>query len=77
MAASKHELIERNVGLMAILTVLVIAVGGLVEIVPLFFQHSTTEPVEGVKPYEPLQLAGRFVQLVEQARVHLAADRRV
>lgn len=65
MAASKHELIERNVGLMAILTVLVIAVGGLVEIVPLFFQHSTTEPVEGVKPYEPLQLAGRDIYVRE------------
>ncbi|MBL8476290.1 MAG: cytochrome-c oxidase, cbb3-type subunit II [Methyloversatilis sp.] len=65
MAASKHELIERNVGLMAILTVLVIAIGGLVEIVPLFFQHSTTEPVEGVKPYEPLQLAGRDIYVRE------------
>ena len=65
MAASKHELIERNVGLMAILTVLVIAVGGLVEIVPLFFQHSTTQPVEGVKPYEPLQLAGRDIYVRE------------
>jgi len=61
MAASRHELVERNIGLMVILTVLVIAVGGLVEIVPLFFQHSTTEPVEGVKPYEPLQLAGRDI----------------
>jgi cytochrome c oxidase cbb3-type subunit 2 len=65
MAAPKHELIERNVGLLAILTVLVIAVGGLVEIVPLFFQHSTTEPVEGVKPYEPLQLAGRDIYVRE------------
>ena len=65
MAASRHELIERNVGLMAILTVLVIAVGGLVEIVPLFFQHSTTEPVEGVKPYEPLQLVGRDIYVRE------------
>ncbi|MDP2869412.1 cytochrome-c oxidase, cbb3-type subunit II [Methyloversatilis sp.] len=65
MAASKHELIERNVGLMAILTVLVISIGGLVEIVPLFFQHSTTEPVEGVKPYEPLQLAGRDIYVRE------------
>ncbi len=65
MAASKHEAIERNVGLMAILTVLVIAVGGLVEIVPLFFQHSTTEPVAGVKPYEPLQLVGRDIYVRE------------
>ena len=65
MSASKHELIERNVGLLAILTVIVIAVGGLVEIVPLFFQHSTTQPVEGVKPYEPLQLAGRDIYVRE------------
>jgi cytochrome c oxidase cbb3-type subunit 2 len=65
MAASRHELVERNIGLMVILTVLVIAVGGLVEIVPLFFQHSTTEPVEGVKPYEPLQLAGRDIYVRE------------
>lgn len=65
MAASKHEAIERNVGLLAILTVLTIAIGGLVEIVPLFFQHSTTEPVKGVEPYGPLQLAGRDIYIRE------------
>ena len=65
MAASKHEAIERNVGLLAILTVLTIAIGGLVEIVPLFFQHSTTEPVKGVEPYSPLLLAGRAILLRE------------
>ncbi|MCA3034014.1 MAG: cytochrome-c oxidase, cbb3-type subunit II [Rhodocyclaceae bacterium] len=60
-----HDKIERNVGLMIILVVLVVAVGGLVEIVPLFFQRSTTEPVAGLKPYSALQLAGRDVYIRE------------
>jgi cytochrome c oxidase cbb3-type subunit 2 len=60
-----HELIEKNIGWMIVLIVLVVAVGGLVEIVPLYFQKSTTEPVKGVKPYSPLQLAGRDVYLRE------------
>ncbi len=60
-----HDQIERNVGLMIILTVLVVSVGGLLEIVPLFFQKSTTEPVPGVKPYDAVQLAGRDVYLRE------------
>jgi cytochrome c oxidase cbb3-type subunit 2 len=60
-----HELIEKNIGWMIVLIVLVVAVGGLVEIVPLYFQKSTTEPVTGVKPYGPLQLAGRDVYLRE------------
>jgi cytochrome c oxidase cbb3-type subunit 2 len=62
---SAQEVIEKNIGLMIVLIVLVVAVGGLVEIVPLYFQHSTTEPVTGVKPYPPLQLAGRDVYLRE------------
>jgi cytochrome c oxidase cbb3-type subunit II len=60
-----HERIETNNFLMIVLIVLVIAVGGLVEIVPLFFQKSTTQPVEGLKPYSPLQLAGRDVYVKE------------
>jgi cytochrome c oxidase cbb3-type subunit II len=60
-----HDNIERNVGLMIVLIVLVIAVGGLVEIVPLFFQRSTTEPVAGLKPYTAMQLAGRDVYIRE------------
>ena len=60
-----HETVETNNFLMIVLIVLVIAVGGLVEIVPLFFQKSTTEPVKGVEPYAPLQLAGRDVSLRE------------
>ncbi|MBL8446961.1 MAG: cytochrome-c oxidase, cbb3-type subunit II [Zoogloeaceae bacterium] len=65
MAGSKHEKIERSVGLMIVLTLLVVSVGGLVEIVPLFFQKSTTTPIPGVKPYEPLRLAGRDVYIRE------------
>ncbi|HSO07659.1 MAG TPA: cytochrome-c oxidase, cbb3-type subunit II [Pelomicrobium sp.] len=57
----KHETIEKNIGLMIVLIVLVVAVGGLVEIVPLFFQKSTTQPVPGLKPYTALQLAGRDI----------------
>jgi cytochrome c oxidase cbb3-type subunit 2 len=60
-----HDKIERNVGLMIILVILVVAVGGLVEIVPLFFQRSTTEPVAGLKPYTALQLVGRDVYIRE------------
>ena len=56
-----HETIEKNIGWMAVLVVLVISVGGLVEIVPLFFQKSLTEPVAGLKPYTALQLAGRDI----------------
>jgi cytochrome c oxidase cbb3-type subunit II len=60
-----HELIEKNPWLLIILIVLVVSVGGLVEIVPLFFQKSTTEPVAGLKPYEPLRLAGRDIYVRE------------
>jgi cytochrome c oxidase cbb3-type subunit 2 len=60
-----HERIETSNFLMIILIVLVISVGGLVEIVPLFFQKSTTQPVEGLKPYTALQLAGRDVYIRE------------
>ncbi|HSD00710.1 MAG TPA: cytochrome-c oxidase, cbb3-type subunit II [Casimicrobiaceae bacterium] len=60
-----HELIEKNIGWMIILTILVVAVGGLVEIVPLYFQKSTTTAVEGVKPYPPLQLVGRDIYVRE------------
>jgi cytochrome c oxidase cbb3-type subunit 2 len=60
-----HDLIERNSTLMIVLIVLVVAVGGLVEIVPLFFQKSTTQPVAGLKPYTPAQLAGRDIYIRE------------
>ncbi|HXX86343.1 MAG TPA: cytochrome-c oxidase, cbb3-type subunit II [Casimicrobiaceae bacterium] len=60
-----HQMIETNLAWMVVLIILVVAVGGLVEIVPLYFQKSTTEPVIGVKPYAPLQLAGRDIYLRE------------
>ena len=60
-----HDVIEKNIGLMAVLVLLVISIGGLVEIVPLFFLKSTTEPVEGLKPYTALQLEGRDVYIRE------------
>ncbi|NBS07802.1 MAG: cytochrome-c oxidase, cbb3-type subunit II [Betaproteobacteria bacterium] len=60
-----HEKIETNNLLMVVLILLVIAVGGMVEIIPLFFQKSTTQPIEGVKPYTALQLAGRDVYVRE------------
>ena len=60
-----HARIETNNFLMIVLILLVIAVGGLVEIVPLFFQKSTTQPIAGLKPYTSLQLAGRDVYLRE------------
>ena len=60
-AASGHEKIETNNFLMIVLILLVVAVGGLVEIVPLFFQRSTTQPVAGLKPLTALQLAGRDI----------------
>jgi cytochrome c oxidase cbb3-type subunit 2 len=64
-ATSKHDLIERNMGLLIVLVILVISVGGLVEIVPLFFQKSTTQPVAGLKPYTALQLEGRDIYIRE------------
>ncbi|MCX7202150.1 MAG: cytochrome-c oxidase, cbb3-type subunit II [Burkholderiales bacterium] len=63
--AFSHEKIETNVLLLIVLTLLTVAVGGLVEIVPLYFQKSTTEPVQGLKPYSALQLAGRDIYIRE------------
>jgi cytochrome c oxidase cbb3-type subunit 2 len=60
-----HEWIEKNPWLLIALVTLVVSVGGAVEIVPLFFQKSTTEPVAGLKPYSPLRLAGRDIYVRE------------
>jgi cytochrome c oxidase cbb3-type subunit 2 len=60
-----QDKIEKSVPLLVILVILVVAIGGLVEIVPLFFQRSTTEPVAGLNPYTPLQLEGRDVYIRE------------
>ena len=63
--ASKHDVIEKNIGLMVLLMVVAISFGTLVEIVPLFFSKTTTEPVEGLKPYTALQLEGRDIYIRE------------
>lgn len=61
----KHEKIEKNVNLMAVLIVVVISIGGLVEILPLMVSADATEPYEGIEPYPPLQLAGRDIYIRE------------
>ena len=61
----KHDKIERNVGILIILTMLAISVGGLVEVVPLFFIKDTVEKVDGVRPYSPLELRGRDIYIRE------------
>ncbi|MGB5439243.1 MAG: cytochrome-c oxidase, cbb3-type subunit II [Gammaproteobacteria bacterium] len=63
--ANGHEKIEKNIGLMIILIIIVVSIGGLVQIVPLFFQTSTTEAVAGLEPYSALRLAGRDVYVRE------------
>ena len=60
-----HDMIERNSALLIILIILVVSVGGLVEIVPLSFEKSVTQPVEGLKPYTALQLTGRDIYIRE------------
>ncbi len=60
-----HKTLEKNIGWLMVLTFLVISVGGLVQIVPLFFQKSTTEAVPGLKPYDALQLTGRDIYVRE------------
>ncbi|MGL4711407.1 MAG: cytochrome-c oxidase, cbb3-type subunit II, partial [Shewanella sp.] len=60
-----HEIVEKNIGLLAIFTVIAISFGSLVEILPLMFQKDTTEPVEGLKPYTALQTEGRDIYVRE------------
>ena len=61
----KHEQIEKSAGLLFVLTLLVVSIGGLLEIVPLFYQKSTTTPVEGTKPYDAVRLVGRDIYVRE------------
>ncbi len=63
--AFTHETIERNLTWMIVLTVLTVSAGGLAQIVPLYFQKSTTEPVAGLKPYSALELTGRDIYIRE------------
>lgn len=60
-----HEKVEKNVGLLAVLVAVAVSLGGLAEIVPLMFQAEAIEPLPGVEPYEPLELAGRDVYVRE------------
>ncbi len=60
-----HEIVEKNVGLMALMILIVISIGGLAEIVPLFFMKDTTEPVKGVERYSALRLEGRDIFIRE------------
>ncbi|MGR7921209.1 cytochrome-c oxidase, cbb3-type subunit II [Zobellella denitrificans] len=66
---NRHELVEKNVTWLAILTVVAISFGGLVEIVPLFFQQQTNEPVEGLRPYTALEMEGRDIYIREGCHV--------
>jgi len=61
----RHDTIERSLSLMMILIVVAISIGGLIEIIPLMVSSDATEPAEGIKPYEPLRLAGRDVYVRE------------
>mgnify|MGYP001941529649 CR=1 FL=1 len=61
----KHDTIEKNIGLMILLIIIVISGGGLAEIVPLFFQTSTTKPIEGLRTYTPLEFEGRDIYIRE------------
>ena len=61
----KHEILEKNIGLMALVMILAVSIGGLTQIVPLFFQDVTNEPVDGLKPYNALQLEGRDIYIRE------------
>ena len=62
---ASHEKVEVNIGLMAVLVLIVVAVGGIVEIVPLFFMKQTTEAVEGLTPYTAIELEGRDIYIRE------------
>jgi cytochrome c oxidase cbb3-type subunit II len=60
-----HKALEKNIGWLMVLTFIVVSIGGLVQIVPLFFQKSTTQPVEGLMPYNALELTGRDIYIRE------------
>jgi cytochrome c oxidase cbb3-type subunit 2 len=60
-----HKALEKNIGWLMVLTFVIVSFGGLVQIVPLFFQKSTTQPVEGLKPYNALELTGRDIYIRE------------
>ncbi len=63
--SNAHAKVETNIGLMIILITVMVSIGGLAQIVPLFFMHSTTKPIEGLKPYSALRLEGRDIYIRE------------
>lgn len=65
----KHEVVEKNIGLMIVFIIIAISFGALVELVPLFFQKQTTEPIEGLKPLNAMQLTGRDIYIREGCTV--------
>ena len=65
----KHDIVEKNIGLMIVLTVVAISFGGLAQIVPLFFVDETTQPVDGLKPLPALALEGRDIYIREGCHV--------
>lgn len=69
MRFNRHELIEKNVGLLAILIVIAISLGALVEITPLLYEKQTTEPVDQLQPYTALQMEGRDIYIREGCTV--------
>ena len=69
MSSNRHEIIEKNVGLLAVLVIVAISFGALVEITPLIFQKQTTEPVENLRVYTPLEMEGRDIYIREGCNV--------
>ncbi|KMV31031.1 cytochrome-c oxidase, cbb3-type subunit II [Photobacterium swingsii] len=67
--SNRHEIVEKNVGLLAILIVIAISFGALVEITPLLYQDQTTEPVENLRPYTALEMEGRDIYIREGCNV--------
>ena len=64
-AIKRHEKIERNMGLLIVGIIFMMSIGGIVQIVPLFFTSSLTQPVAGLEPHDALQLAGRDIYIRE------------
>ena len=67
--SNAHERVEKNVGLMIVLTLIAVSFGGLAEIVPLFWQKATTEPLETLEPYTALEMEGRDIYIREGCHV--------
>ncbi len=69
MSTNRHEIIEKNVGLLAVLIIVAISFGALVEITPLLYQKQTTEPVDNLRPYTALEMEGRDIYIREGCNV--------